>query len=83
MKPEHYDVDGYGIDSDTCESWYRSVTWDDRGNILEFKDKGGYWCKGTFNEKGDRLVYENSFGRRIEYTYDERGEVVTFKDTQL
>jgi len=45
--------------------------------VYEFyKSSNGYWFKNTYDEKGNELTYEDSYGRRIgfdipEYTMEE------------
>ena len=47
-------------------------TYDEKGNVLTYKDSNGFSCEITYDEKGNRLTYKNSNG-----TYIIRGKIVT------
>lgn len=42
--------------------------YDERGNVLTYKDSDGYWSEKTYDERGNELTYKNSNGHfKIEY----------------
>ena len=54
-------------------------TFDEKGNILTFKNSNGHWDEYTFDEKGNILTYKDSYGTWDESTFDEKGNRLTFK----
>ena len=42
-------------------SWYE-FTYDEKGNVLTYKNSDGFWEEYTFDKKGNRLTYKNSKG---------------------
>ena len=83
-KIEYYhknsDVIAYekNINEDGC---WEEITYDEKGNLLTFKDSYGYWSERTYDEKGNLLTYRNSNGFWEERTYDENGNQLTYKDS--
>ena len=60
--------------------WYE-CTFDEKGNMLTYKDSYGYWSEYTYDDKGNKLTFKNSKGYWYESTYDEKGNLLTFKDS--
>jgi len=56
-------------------------TYNDRGDLLTFKNSDGDWSKFTYDDKGNQLTYEDSDGVTIthntpEYTMEELTKIV-------
>ena len=56
-------------------------TYNDRGDLLTFKNSDGDWSERTYDDKGNELTYKLSNGYWCESTYDDKGDQLTFKDS--
>ena len=82
IKYYHKNIDVIAYEKTINDKGYWSEkTYDEKGNLLTFKDSEGYWTKRTYDEKGNLLTYKNSEGYWFERTYDEKGNELTFKDS--
>jgi YD repeat-containing protein len=57
-------------------------TFNNKGNLLTYKDSDGFWGELTYDKNGNQLTYKNSSGFWSEYTYDNNGKELTHKDSQ-
>ena len=60
---------------DLKETFHNS-TFDDDGNIIEYKDDGFSWT-ATYDKDGNQLTYDDSEGESWTATYDENGNQLT------
>jgi YD repeat-containing protein len=56
--------------------------YDPLGNVLTYKESGGYWSEYTRDSNGNELSYKDSNGYWCEYTRDDAGSVLTYKDSE-
>ena len=71
FKKETYS-DGYSYES----------TYDEKGNVLTYKDLFNYSEEHTYDENGNKLTFKDSNGCSYERTYDENGNQLTYKDSE-
>ena len=58
--------------------------YNDKGDLVYkfYKSFNGYWYEYKFDNNGNELIYEDSFGDCYERTYDDNGNELTFKDSE-
>ena len=60
--------------------WFEK-TYDERGNLLTYKNSNGLWFERTYDERDNELTFKNSDGFWVERTYDERGKELIYKNS--
>tara|TARA_R110002153_G_scaffold6130_2_gene28009 strand:+ start:477 stop:896 length:420 start_codon:yes stop_codon:yes gene_type:complete len=63
------------------DGYWEERTFDEKGNVLTYKDSDGYWYECTYNENGNRLTCKGSDGFWEEHTYDEKGNELTYENS--
>ena len=44
------------------DGYWNERTYDNKGNILTFKNSDDYWFEKTYNENGNLLTFKDSYG---------------------